>query len=183
MTLFLHKYASYVGQNETMDDWFFQWNFYAANDVIVGTGTCDINNNQIIEVDFGKIGISGVSTVGADSRYQIDKELNYICSDTNLTVPIKMYLTASPTLFSNNAMLVRTGDGYGAGNIMPGLGVEVSRNGQVITPLNGSWLSEIRNGVGSDTIRLSLVKKQNLVPTDIVEGPFNASGTIVMSTP
>jgi type 1 fimbria pilin len=184
MTLELHKYAAFTSSpNSYMDHYDFTWRFYAADDVIVGTGTCDINNNQIIEVDFGQVGISGISTSGSDSRYQIQKELTYSCDDTNVTVPIKMYLTSSPTLFSNNAMLVRTGDSYGAGAIMPGLGVEVSHGGQVVSPLNGSWLSQITNGLGTDTITLSLVKKTNLVAGDIVEGPFNASGTIVMSTP
>lgn len=184
MTLHLHKYAAYTSRpNDYMDHYDFTWRFFAADDVIVGTGTCDINNNQIIEVDFGQVGISGISTSGASSRYRIDKELTYNCDDNNITVPIKMYFTSSPSLFSNDAMLVRTGDSYGSGAIMPGLGVELSHGGQVISTLNGSWLSEIRNGIGSDTITLSLVKKTNLVAGDIEEGPFNASGTIVMSTP
>ncbi|MEX6312687.1 fimbrial protein [Providencia manganoxydans] len=183
MTLYLHKYATWSIGGDPFDHYDFEWNFYAADDVIVGTGTCDINNNQIIEIDFGQINPSGISTVGASSRYQINKDLIYHCDDNNLTMPIKMYFTAEPAGFSNNAMLVRTGSAYGSGSVMPGMGVEMYHENKVVSPLNGNFISEIKNGYGQDTVTFTVVKKENIMPGDLIEGMFNASGTIVMSTP
>jgi len=185
ITLYLTKYATMVSDpaQQRIDERPFIWELYAGNDVIIGTGTCDINDNQIIEIDFGQVGISGIGTSGATSSYRRDEVINYTCADKNVSVPIKMYFVATPAQFSNNLMQVRIGDTYYGGNVMPGLGVELSREGKVISPDNGSWVSEIVNGIGSDTITLSLVKKNSLVAGDIVEGPFNAAGTIIMSTP
>lgn len=183
MTLDLHKYATWSAGGDPFDHYDFKWNFYAADDVVVGTGTCDINNNQIIEIDFGQINPSGISTVGASSRYQINKDLIYHCDDNNLTMPIKMYFTAEPAGFSNNAMLVRTGSAYGSGSVMPGMGVEMYHENKVVSPLNGNFISEIKNGYGQDTVTFTVVKKENIMPGDLIEGMFNASGTIVMSTP
>lgn len=183
MTLDLHKYATWSTGGDPFDHYDFKWNFYAADDVVVGTGTCDINNNQIIEIDFGQINPSGISTVGASSRYQINKDLIYHCDDNNLTMPIKMYFTAEPAGFSNNAMLVRTGSAYGSGSVMPGMGVEMYHENKVVSPLNGNFISEIKNGYGQDTVTFTVVKKENIMPGDLIEGMFNASGTIVMSTP
>ncbi|HEM8865916.1 TPA: fimbrial protein [Providencia stuartii] len=185
MSLYLYKDATQFSDpgNPHKDPHEFIWNFYAADDVIVGTGTCDINNNQIIEIDFGQINPSGISTVGASSRYQINKDLIYHCDDNNLTMPIKMYFTAEPAGFSNNAMLVRTGSAYGSGSVMPGMGVEMYHENKVVSPLNGNFISEIKNGYGQDTVTFTVVKKENIMPGDLIEGMFNASGTIVMSTP
>lgn len=183
MTLHLHKYATFVGSSNQIDHAYFTWNFYAGNDVIVGTGTCDINNNQIIIVDFETVNASGISTVGSASRFQRNAEINYSCEDNNLTTPIKMTLSGDTTIFSSDALLVRTGDIGSAGAIMPGLGVEVYHEGRRVSPMNGSFNSQITNGQGKDTLMFALVKKQDLAKTDLIEGEFNSAATIIMSTP
>ncbi|EKT53665.1 minor fimbrial subunit (mannose-resistance fimbriae), MrfF protein [Providencia burhodogranariea DSM 19968] len=183
MTLNLHKYATFVGSNNQIDHAYFTWNFYAGNDVIVGTGTCDINNNQIIIVDFETVNASGISTVGSASRFQRNVEISYRCEDNNLTTPIKMTLSGDTSTFSSDALLVRTGDIGSSGAIMPGLGVEIYRQGGRISPMNGSFNSQITNGQGKDTLMFALVKKQNLAKTDLIEGQFNSAATIIMSTP
>ncbi|MEQ4702391.1 fimbrial protein [Providencia rettgeri] len=183
MSLDLHKYATWATGGESFEHYDFKWNFYAADDVIIGTGTCDINNNQIIEINFGQINPSGISTIGSSSRYQINHDLIYHCEDNNITMPIKIYFTAEPARFSNNAMLVRTGSNYGSGTIMQGMGIEMYHENKVISPLNGNFISEIKNGYGQDTVTFTVVKKENITSGDLIEGLFNASGTIVMSTP
>lgn len=183
MTLDLHKYATFVNSNQQRDHAYFKWNFYAGNDVIVGTGTCDINNNQVIIVDFETVNASGISTVGSASRFQRNAELTYSCEDNNLTTPIKMILSGETAIFSQDALSVRTGDIGSQGPIMPGLGVEVYHQGRRISPMNGSFNSEIVNGHGRDMLMFALVKKSNLLPNELTEGQFNSAATIIMATP
>ncbi|HDF2329237.1 TPA: fimbrial protein [Morganella morganii] len=174
----LHKYATWRSTHERHDDEDFTWEFYAGRDIILGTGTCDINDNHDIIVDFGTVNISGVSTIGSESSFQKQVTLNYSCEDLSMNQNIKMVLDGTTTSFSNNALLVNSSAGA-----MPGLGVEVYRNGKRISPLSGSFLSNITNGIGSDLLTFSLVKKVNLVESDLKEGDFNSSATIIMTTP
>lgn len=183
MTVDLHKYATYVNSNQHIDHAYFKWNFYAGNDVVIGTGTCDINDNQIIIIDFETVNASGISTVGSASRFQRNAEITYSCEDNNLTAPIKMILSGETSTFSSDALLVRTGDISSQGPIMPGLGVEVYHQGQRVSPMNGHFDSKIENGHGRDTLMFTLVKKPNLSPNELTEGQFNSAATIIMSTP
>ncbi|MEX6003871.1 MULTISPECIES: fimbrial protein [Providencia] len=183
MTLDLHKYATFINSNQYIDHFYYRWNFYSGNDVVVGTGTCDINNNQIIIVDFEMVNASGISTVGSASRFQRNVELTYSCEDNNLTAPIKMTLSGETSTFSSDALLIRTGDIGNQGPIMRGLGVEVYHQGQRVSPMNGSFNSKIENGRGRDTLMFTLVKKPNLSPNELTEGQFNSAATIIMSTP
>ncbi|EKT61584.1 fimbrial protein [Providencia sneebia] len=183
MTLGLQKYATRVRSNNPIDFLNFTWKFYAGNDVIIGTGTCDVNNNQQVIIDFKTVNASGISTIGSDSRFQQNAEINYTCDDDNLSTPIKITLSGSTTNFSADALMVKTGDIGSSGKIMPGLGVEVYHQGKRISPMNGNFNSEIINGRGKDTLTFSLVKKQNLAKNDLIEGEFNSAATIIMSTP
>lgn len=183
MTLDLHKYATFINSNQYIDHAYFKWNFYAGNDVVIGTGTCDINDNQIIIVDFETVNASGISTVGSASRFQRNAEITYSCEDNNLTAPIKMTLIGETSTFSSDALLVRTGDIGNQGSIMEGLGVEVYHQGQRVSPMNGHFNSKIENGHGRDILMFTLVKKPNLLQNELTEGPFKSEGTIIMSTP
>ena len=183
MTLDLHKYATFVNSNQHIDHAYFKWNFYAGNDVVVGTGTCDINDNQIIIVDFETVNASGISTVGSASRFQRNAEITYSCEDNNPTAPIKMIISGETSTFSSDALLVRTGDIGSQGSIMSGLGVEVYHQGQRVSPMNGHFDSKIENGHGRDTLMFTLVKKPNLSPNELIEGQFSSAATIIMSTP
>lgn len=178
MTLKLHKYANRKPSTTPIDHAYFQWDFYSGTDIILGTGTCDINGNKDIIVDFETVNASGISTTGSESRFQKQVTLTYLCEDSSVNQNIKMVLSGDTSPFSDNALLVKTGSG-----IMQGLGVEIYKDGTRISPLSGSFLSNISNGIGHDTLTFSLVKKGNLADGDLIEGDFNSSATIIMVTP
>ncbi|WP_180737875.1 fimbrial protein [Providencia stuartii] len=167
MTLRLYKYSDPF---ETEGD--YVWTFISANRAILATGSCEINNNQLIDVDFGEVSKTAISTVGSQTRYQIEKELEYDCDDTSVNQNIKVSLSADTASFSNTAFSTTT----------PGLGVEMYHEGQVVAPFEG-FNSNLRNGMGRDTVTFTLVKTPNPGPSDLQEGDFSANASLIISQP
>ena len=188
MQLNLGKWATYTnGGNEQTNPNLFTWKFYAANDVILTSGTCEINNNQDIVVDMGELFALSIPTTSGAGTSGIPVNLTYECEDRNLTTAIKMYLSAEPTSFSTNAIKTRKGLTYGAGKDIAALGVEVYHGSREapLTPNNpnGGFNSQIINGFGQDTIYFSPIRAPNSGAGDLEEGYFNAIGTLIMSSP
>lgn len=151
---------------------YYTWTFVAANRAILATGSCVINDNQLIDVDFGEVSKTAISTVGSQTRYQIEKELEYDCDDTSVNQNIKVSLSADTASFSNTAFSTTT----------PGLGVEMYHEGQVVAPFEG-FNSNLRNGMGRDTVTFTLVKTPNPGPSDLQEGDFHANASLIISQP
>lgn len=153
-------------------DYDYTWTFVAANRSILATGSCVINDNQLIDVDFGEVSKTAISTVGSQTRYQIEKELEYDCDDTSVNQNIKISLSANESSFSSTAFATTT----------PGLGVEMYHEGQVVAPFEG-FNSNLRNGMGRDTVTFTLVKTPNPGPSDLQEGDFHANASLIISQP
>ncbi|MEY0232803.1 fimbrial protein [Providencia manganoxydans] len=167
MRLDLFKYSEPRAKDES-----FVWTFVSANRAILATGSCVINDNQLIDVDFGEVSKTAISTVGSQTRYQIEKELEYDCDDTSVNQNIKVSLSADTASFSNTAFSTTT----------PGLGVEMYHEGQVVAPFEG-FNSNLRNGMGRDTVTFTLVKTPNPGPSDLQEGDFHANASLIISQP
>lgn len=167
MKINLFKYSEPRAKDE-----YFTWTFVAANRAILVTGTCEINNNQLIDVDFGEVNKTSIATTGSNTRYQINKELEYDCQDRSVNKNIKISLSATPASFSNTAFETT----------IAGLGVEMYHDGKVIAPFSG-FNSRLRNGLGRDTVTFTLVKKNNPSPTDLQEGDFVANASLIISLP
>lgn len=167
LTLDLNKYSI---PNELDRD--FVWTFRAANRAILATGSCVINDNQLVDVDFGEVSKTAISTVGSQTRYQIEKELEYDCDDASVNQNIRVSLSADTASFSNTAFSTST----------LGLGVEMYHEGQVVAPFD-SFNSNLRNGMGRDTVTFTLVKTPNPGPSDLQEGDFHASASLIISQP
>ena len=188
MQLNLGKWATNTsGGNQQVDPDLFTWRFFAGNDVILSSGTCEINNNQDIVVDMGELFALSIPTTSGAGTSGIPVSLIYECEDKNVNTEIKMYLSAEPTSFSTSAIKTRRGLNYGAGTDIPALGVEIY-HGSREAPLipnnpNGGFNSRITNGTGGDTIYFSPIRAPNSVAGDLEEGYFNAIGTLIMSTP
>ncbi|WP_392560550.1 fimbrial protein [Orbus mooreae] len=174
MTLKLHKYSTpnsshgYEGVHED-----FTWTFVAANRAVLQAGSCDINNNEPIIVDFGLVRKASVKNTGADSVSK-DVNLDIDCHDSSLNnQQVKVTLSAQQASFSNDFIAVSDNTD---------LGIEIAHNDQVIAPFTG-FISYINNGVGNEQIRVSVVKKTTVNSSDLKDGSFNASGSLIVSLP
>ncbi|MGM0938663.1 MAG: fimbrial protein [Pseudomonadota bacterium] len=169
MTLDLHFSGDPPTWNSERD---YKWTFKSANRAILATGSCVINDDKLIDVDFGEVSKTAISTVGSQTRYQIEKELEYDCDDTSVNQNIKISLSANEASFSSTAFATTT----------PGLGVEMYHEGQVVAPFEG-FNSNLRNGMGRDTVTFTLVKTPNPGPSDLQEGDFHANASLIISQP
>lgn len=168
LTLKMHFHST----NDDHEEW-FTWVFRASNDMFLASGNCMINDNEPIEIDFGEVSKNKISTVGHQTFYQIDEELNYDCENNSVNENIKVSLFADIAPFSSTAFPTKE---------ISGLGVEMYHDGKVIAPREG-FNSNIYNGRGRDTVTFTLVKTPNPGPSDLQEGDFSASASLVMSTP
>ncbi|OTG87568.1 hypothetical protein B9T31_03445 [Acinetobacter sp. ANC 4558] len=155
-----------------------------TNDLIFQPEFCTINNDQPIEVDFGTIGTVEISSrSGLDSAVTRNLELNYQCED-NITSLMRVQLVGQPSAFSTTAVEARTGNVYGTGTPIQNLGVEFYRDSTVLSPNSGvGYTTQITNGFGSDTLIIAPVKSTIANEVNLPAGYFNATATLVFTTP
>lgn len=143
----------------------FTWILVAANDAMITSGECDINNGESLEIDFGYI---SAKTIGQSER-SVTRYIPYKCeSPTNMG--IKMSLVADKASFSED--LIRTSNSNLAVKTEVGSGV------QQLKPFN-SVHSVLVNGIGGDNYKFTLIK--NPQAKSVNTGAFSASGTLIMS--
>lgn len=153
----------------------YVWTFKAANDAFLATGSCSINDDQLIEVDFGDISDADISYPGTMSPTQRQQqvELNYDCDNPKLNLDIQMMLDSATSSFTTNGIAVK-----GVG----GLAVEMYHEGNIIPPFS-AFRSRIENGTGHDSVVFNLIKTPDPKPGDLQYGEFEANATLIMSTP
>lgn len=159
-TIKAHKY-SIPREGEA----YFTWIIVAANDAMITSGQCDINNGNPIEIDFGYM---SAKTIGQSER-SVSRYLPYNCkSPTNMGV--KVSLVADKSAFAED--MVTTSNSNLA------IKTQVGSDSQQLKPYN-SIHSMLVNGVGGDNYKFTLVK--NPQATKVDTGAFSASGTLIMS--
>lgn len=191
----MHKYA-YLGNSTTpIDHRYFKWIFKAGNDVILSTGTCNINDGQTILVEMGELYRSRIASPGAGQSSMGVREvpLTYQCNnddnsiDSSYTQNIKIYLSAIASSFSSGAVETKTGNSAGGGDIIPGLGIEFyhKESNKLLNPSsqsNGYFNTSIVQGIGrGDTLIVAPVQKVGATATDVPAGDFNAVATLIMT--
>lgn len=169
MTVNLH-FSGYPPTETSERD--FTWTFVADNEAILTTGTCSINNNRVIDVDFGEVSRTSISDIGLNTFHKVIKDINIDCPDQTLNQMLKISLSADYASFSNTAFKTSTN----------GLGVEIYHDGNVIAPFTG-FNTYLNNGKGSDSITFTLVKDKNASKKDLREGDFYATASLVVSQP
>ncbi|OFC62135.1 fimbrial protein [Candidatus Erwinia dacicola] len=142
------------------------WRILAANDAHYTSGTCEINNSQDINIDFGFIVSNQLTQSGSLSPFRQQVNIPYQCKDTN-DWAVKLTLSAEVSSFS--AQAIKTTN--------PDLAVELYHDDKLIKPFD-SIRSRIVNGIGSDDFTFSLVRSGN---AQVATGPFTASAVLVMS--
>ncbi len=126
---------------------------------------CTINNSAAIEVDFGDLDNTQISSDG--SRYVKIIPLQYRCN-TAVTQDIDINLIAAPSAFSSDFI---------ATTLAEDVGVMVRYNGQVVKP-NQKFSTTLLNGIGQDELQVAPVVKD---VTQAVTGSFTASATLIMT--
>ncbi|PIJ48549.1 hypothetical protein BL250_16055 [Erwinia sp. OLTSP20] len=106
-TVRLYKYAHFKGGTESDHPRHFIWKIIAGNDSIFTSGTCAINNGNVISVDFGQIPSWRLSPGAAGSFYKRDITVPYRCKHP-ITMPIKITLSADASDFSVMPPISRT---------------------------------------------------------------------------
>ena len=126
---------------------------------------CKINNNSVINVDFGDIDNTRITQ---DGSYYIKKiPLKYSCNAA-INQNIDIHVVASPTSFSSDLI---------ATSIPDSVGILLKYNDAVIKP-NGKFSTILINGMGQDEIQVAPVIND---PKKSVTGDFTASATLVMT--
>lgn len=141
------------------------YRLYSQQAFIPVPSECSINNGQTINVPFGSIDTSLLTTSAASSPYKQEQNIQYQCN-TALNQDIKVNLAASPALF---------GDAIKTSN--PDIGVVMQYQNKNIKP-NGSFNTRLSNGQGSDKITFSVIGSGTKPTT----GPFTGSATLIIST-
>ena len=156
-----HKYSVPAGSAPT-----FTWNFVAANDTIVTSGGCAINNGDIIEIDFGTVNQKQLSSAAATNT--VSRYIPYNCRSSSITMGIQMSLVADPPSFSSE--LIKTSN--------DNIGIKATRSEDQLIPNKNSIHSNLQQGTGGDTYSFSLLKREGSTPAT---GNFTGSATLIMS--
>ena len=155
-----------------------------TNDLIFQPETCVVNNGQPLEVDLGTIAEVEIPVgSGLNSNLTRTIDLNYQC-DTNINSAMRVQLVGEPSDFSTTAVETRSGNVYGTGATIQHLGIEFYKDTTVLAPnsVNG-FMTQITNGVGSDTLTIAPVKSAQANAVNLPSGYFNATATLVFTTP
>jgi hypothetical protein len=157
---------------------------YTTNDKILQPETCVINNDQPLEVDLGTIAEVEIPVgSGLNSGLTRTLDLNYRCEDVDNS-RMRVQLVGQPSTFSTNAVETRTGNVYGTGEPIQHLGVEFYKDTIVLAPNSVSgFITQITNGVGSDTLTIAPVKSAEANSVNLPSGYFNSTATLVFTIP
>ena len=157
---------------------------YSQADEIFQPETCIVNNGQPLEVDLGTIAeVEIPASSGLNSNITRTIDLQYSC-DQDVNSRMRVQLVGQPSTFSTTAVETRSGNVYGAGETIQHLGIEFYKDTIVLAPnsVNG-FMTEITNGVGSDTLTIAPVKSAQANSVNLPSGYFNATATLVFTTP
>lgn len=153
--------------NPPEDDSIFTWNFVAANDAIVTSGGCAINDGNPIEINFGVMNQQQLSST--EDKRQVTSYVPYKCRSNSVSMGIKLSMVADQAAFSN--ALVQTTNAN--------IGIKVMRDSDQLKPYSNTIRSTIKQGVGGDNFTFSLLKKAGSTPS---AGTFTGSATLIMSS-
>lgn len=165
--LILHR------KNSVYGDFYYWWRLVASNDTFIVTTTCEINNGQQINVDFGTVQSGAIGTTLSTTTVSVQKDIPVHCTNSS-SVNAHMDIYASDIA-----------SGYAEDNVVAtsdsNLGVVISKDGEII-PLNKRSVAyfPITNGDGHIVLDVSLLRKSTTVP--LAGGKFTASATLILAS-
>lgn len=166
-TILIRQTASFAGPNNRV-----VLNLIAKKDVTLWPNSCTINNNMAMDIDFGDVIDSTISTdPKSPGQYTRPVNLSYSCSDKSYTNAIGITLTAKKTASFNNKLIGMENN--------PNLGVALVKADSVIA-VNSKFNSNMTNGEGSDSISFNLVRNPSELP---IPGDFTTSAVLQIGLP
>lgn len=118
---------------------------------------CVINNNKVIAIDFGNVGVNKVD--GENYKQKIDYTLE--CEDRDEMASLNMTLRGAQTSYNTGAITTN----------VPGLGIEILQNGSPVT-INKSFIIDFNNPPVLEAVPVSS-------GATLSEGAFNATATLL----
>lgn len=135
-----------------------------AQTIIPIPAECRINEGKAIDVDFGLIESSALTTTVQSSPYKENRQLQYKCN-SSLSQNIKINLVGEPAPF---------GDAIKTSN--PDIGVVMLYNDMAVKPYQ-SFQSRLDNGMGSDNVSFAVIGNGRKPAT----GAFTGSAVLIIS--
>lgn len=165
-TIIVRQTANFNGSNNMV-----VLNLLSAKDITLWPNTCTINGGTSLDIDFGSVIDSKISTVPTSpGEYTKPVSLSYSCSDTTVTQAISITLQATNTASFNNLLI---------GTSNSNLGVAMVKNSSLVG-VNSSYNGQMVNGQGTDSISFNLVRNSAALPE---AGDFNATAVIQIGLP
>lgn len=135
-----------------------------AQTIIPVPAECRINEGKAIDVNFGLIESSVLTTSAQSSPYKESRQLQYKCNST-LSQNIKINLVAEPASFGN---AIKTTN--------PDIGVVMLYNNIPVNPYQ-SFQTRLDNGMGSDNVSFAVIGNGRKPAT----GAFTGSAVLIIS--
>ncbi|MGQ6550644.1 fimbrial protein (plasmid) [Serratia sp. JSRIV001] len=146
-------------------------NLIARSSITLWPNTCTINGGASLDVDFGNVVDSKISTVPTNpGSYSVTKNLSYSCSDKTVTQGIGITLQAPQTASFDNRLI---------GTSNSGLGVSLVKGSSVVG-VNGRYTAQMVNGDGTDAITFNLVRNPSALPA---AGGFAGTAVLQIGLP
>lgn len=157
------------GDNSTK--YTYTWHIYAANDAIIIPTTCEINGNQVVNVDYGMVQATDIGTTKDNTPVKVTKNIDVKC-DSAYTGDINIAFMGTEASGFDSPDVLITSDSN--------LGVVLTSSDKNI-PLNsaaGAVIS-LLNGSGSTDVGFNLVKKSS--SATLAGGQFQASAVMLIT--
>lgn len=137
---------------------------FLKGQVIPTPVVCSINNEKVINVNFGDLNSADITFDG--SRYSKEISLDYSCN-SEVNLPVEINLIATNTSFSNDFIETTNAD----------VGVVMKYESKTVKPWQ-SFSAQLIKGKGGSRVYFAPVK--NPAAKTIATGNFTASATLVM---
>lgn len=143
----------------------------ARNGVDASPSTCAINNNAPMTVDFGPVDPAAIGGNIFNTPFRQAKTLTFSCEGPGVNSPVFVRWEAIPSDFERYGIATNNAD----------LSVILFRTeSSGVVGAGREFRTTITNSTGTTGITFALVRRPGSYPA---EGPFTASGTLVLSMP
>lgn len=149
----------------------YRWRLRAQNDIVIATNSCTINNQQPININFGRILREELTTSPKNSLYKKNISLTFNCSGSNISQNIMVTLIGNATSFSSDYIKSTNNN----------IGFALSWQDKIIRP-GGSFQLNMSSNNTQTQIEFSPVKA-NISSNVINTGNASSSATLIMSAP
>jgi hypothetical protein len=159
----------------------YKWEIRSATDVYIKNNTCDVNNGQAINVDFGRLDKTKLRDNPFSARPTIKKMITITCKKAggglvNFSGPAAVQLRAVASSF--NVSLIQT-ELAGSTNMMATVLLD---GDEIIGPYHKMDV-QLKNGSGNKNISFAVVKNPAITYSQISDGRFVANAVLVVESP